>query len=130
MALVPLLVEAVHILLEFGDFRATTDNALNEMIVRDLGRHLALVGPYARSDWAHPGPLFFYVMVIPFRLFGSDSAAMLVGALVVNAAAIVTMIVIGRRWGGHELRDPADIHSIRYRNTCCHCDCILCFNTW
>jgi hypothetical protein len=106
LALLPLLVEAVHILRELGDFHATTDNALNEMIVRDLGRHLALVGPYARSDWSHPGPLMFYVLALPFHLFGRDSAAMLVGALVVNAVAIGTMIAIARRWGGHELAIP------------------------
>jgi hypothetical protein len=103
LVLLPILVEAVHVLVEFGDFRATTDNALNELIVRDLGHHAALVGPYARSDWSHPGPLFFYVMALPFHLFGSNSAAMLVGALLVNAAALTAIVLIGRRWGGPEL---------------------------
>lgn len=106
LVLLPLLVEAIRVLVEFRGYHATTDNALNEMIVRDLGRHVALVGPYARSDWLHPGPLFFYLMLVPYHLFGANSAAMLVGALLINACALVVLIAIGRRWGGYELAVP------------------------
>ncbi len=106
LVLLPLLVEAVHALVTSQGYTATTDNALNEMIVRDLGRHLALVGPYARSDWSHPGPLFFYLMVLPYHLFGANSAAMLVGALLINSGALIALITIGRRWGGYELAVP------------------------
>ena len=106
LVVLPLLVEAVHALVTSQGYTATTDNALNEMIVRDLGRHVALVGPYARSDWSHPGPLFFYLMVVPYHLFGANSAAMLVGGLLVNAGALIGLITIGRRWGGYELAVP------------------------
>ena len=109
LVLLPLLVEAIRVLVEFHGYVATTDNAVNQMVVRDLGSHVALVGPYARADWSHPGPLFFYVMVLPYHLFGSNSAAMMVGALLVNAAALVTLITIGRRWGGLELAVPLAI---------------------
>lgn len=109
LVLLPLLVEAVRVLVEFHGYVATTDNAVNQMVVRDLGSHVALIGPYARADWSHPGPLFFYLMVVPYHLFGSNSAAMMVGALFVNAGALVTLITIGRRWGGLALAVPLAI---------------------
>src|SRR6478672_10744199 len=58
ITLTPLVVAAVRLLTSFGsEFRATWDNALNELLVRDLWTHVVLTGPFSRGNWSHPGPL-------------------------------------------------------------------------
>ena len=49
LVLLPLLVEAVHALVKSQGYTATTDNALNEMIVRDVGRHTRSSAPTLAS---------------------------------------------------------------------------------
>ncbi len=97
----PLVVAGVYVLVHFGgSYHANDDNALNEIVVRQLGQRLMLLGPYSRGVWSHPGPLFYYLMWIPYRIFGSTSGAMMVGAIVMNGLAVVGSIVIAHRWGG------------------------------
>ena len=99
VVLLPLLVGAVHAFVDLGGYRAVSDNALNEMVVRSLSHHLQLVGPYARDDWSHPGPVFYFLMRPMYHVFGANSAAMAVGALAVNGVAFAGILAIGRRWG-------------------------------
>src|SRR5206468_2106286 len=79
------------------------DNAINENVIRHIGTRIPLLGPFSRDGWSHPGPIFFYVMWIPYRVLGSDSWAMVGGALLVNAVAIGGAVVIALRWGGRVL---------------------------
>ena len=101
VALVPIVVAIVRVLTgPAAGFHATSDNALNELLVRDVGRHPVLLGPYSRDAWSHPGPLFSYVSAIPYRLLGSRSSAMLADALIINGLAIGVTITVAKRWGG------------------------------
>jgi hypothetical protein len=69
-----------------------TDWATLELRVRDVGtRRTPLVGPYSRFEWYHPGPAIFYVLAVPYRLLGSRSNGLLLGALAVNAGAVTTV---------------------------------------
>jgi hypothetical protein len=103
IAVAPLVVAAVRMITAFSGYTASSDNAANELAIRDVGSRLVLLGPFSRHGWSHPGPAFAYLMAVPYRVFGSDSAAMLVGALLVNALAIATIVLVARRWGGLEL---------------------------
>ncbi|MEP6623685.1 MAG: hypothetical protein ABJC79_04535 [Acidimicrobiia bacterium] len=101
IALVPLVVATVRLLTSLGSgFHATGDNALNELVMRDIGSHAVLTGPFSRGSWSHPGPLFFYVSWPVYRLAGANSTAMLIDALVINGLAIGVMITMAKRWGG------------------------------
>jgi hypothetical protein len=100
LAVLPLVVSAVRVLTAFSNYAASSDNATNELAVRDIGSRLVLLGPFSRDGWSHPGPAFAYLMAIPYRVLGSDSAAMLVCALLVNAIAVVGIVILARRWGG------------------------------
>ncbi len=106
IVLVPIVVAIVRVLTGLGGFHATSDNALNELMVRDVGRHPILLGPFSRDGWSHPGPLFYYLNAIPYRLFGADSAAMLANALLINGISIGVMVTIAKRWGGLALALP------------------------
>ncbi len=101
LAIAPLVVAGGYVLAHLGgEYHANGDDALNEIVVRQIGDRLPLLGPYSRGNWSHPGPLYFYLMWLPYRTFGSNSSAMLVSALVLNAAAVAGSIAFAYRWGG------------------------------
>lgn len=100
VAVLPLVVGLVVVLLR-GEFAMHGDDALVELRVRDVGsRDTPLVGSYQRFGWNQPGPLLFYVLTVPYRLLGSDFAALQVGALALNALAIAGIAVVAWRRGG------------------------------
>lgn len=99
LVLVPFVVSAVAVLVNHAS-TPLADRALTELRVRDLGHHPVLLGLYSRDGWSHPGPLVFYTLALPYRIFGSTMTGLLVGALFVNALAIVGMATIAKRVGG------------------------------
>ncbi len=110
VTLIPVFVALIRVLAGLGgSFHAVSDNALNELLVRDIGRYPVLLGPYSRGLWSHPGPLFYYIAAIPYRAFGANSSAMLGVALLINGLAIAGMIAVARRWGGMLLAVPVAI---------------------
>ncbi|HVJ89010.1 MAG TPA: glycosyltransferase family 39 protein [Labilithrix sp.] len=73
-------------------FSIAGDFALLEQATRHVWHGDALLGPYSRFRWHHPGPLFFYIAA-PFEaLFGPKSTGLFVGACVVNAAAAAALV--------------------------------------
>jgi hypothetical protein len=77
------------------------DAALLALNARDVfSAHTPLVGSSSHFGWAHPGPLLLGVLAVPYRVFGLRTEGLLVGALLVNAAAIVTLVARLLRTGG------------------------------
>ena len=99
VVLVPFAVAAIMVL---GHAPATAirDHALTELRVRDVGLHPVLLGLYSRDAWSHPGPLVFFTLAAPYRIFASSTSGLVVGALGVNAVSIAGMTAIARRIGG------------------------------
>ena len=81
-------------------YHPNADIALIELHVRDVGSEEVLLGPYSRFGWSHPGPLLYYLLAVPYRLLGSTSAGIAVGALLVNTAALVGITLVAWRRGG------------------------------
>ncbi len=79
------------------------DPALVELAVRDVGHTAVLVGPYSRYGFHHPGPLYFYLLAAPYRLFGSNYAALSIGAVLIGAASAFGIITLAVRRGGRWL---------------------------
>jgi hypothetical protein len=78
-----------------------SDLALIELRTRDVGtRQTPLLGPYSRFGWNHPGPLLYYLLVVPYRVAGSNGRALLLGALLINGAAIGASVIVLVRRGG------------------------------
>lgn len=104
LAITPLLVAIVHLLVTVpASWPSEGDIALIERHVRGIPGTLPLLGPYSRFGWNHPGPLLYYVLAIPYRLLGSHSVDLFVGALLVNAAAVAGIVVVAVRAGGRRL---------------------------
>jgi hypothetical protein len=88
LLMVPFVVLAIRAFL--SRYLSTSDMALIELRTRDVGSgHTPLVGVYSRYGWNHPGPLLFYVLALPYRLFGSSARALLLGGTLINAAALI-----------------------------------------
>lgn len=100
LALAPLAVSAVYLTLWHGSYAAVGDLAMTELVTRDIGRYAVEIGPFSRDGWHHPGPAMYFLLAIPYRVLGSASSAMDVGALAINGASVVGMAVIARRRGG------------------------------
>ncbi len=76
------------------------DEALEALATRDVWRGHQLLGPYSRFGWHHPGPALFYALAIPDRLLASTGTGMLIGILLLNAAAVAAVVLlVGRRAG-------------------------------
>ncbi len=98
VAAIPLGIALIGVLVEHG-FALHGDGALIELRVRDVGSHTPLVGSYQRFGWNQPGPLLFYLLVLPYRALGSTFAGLEVGALLFHAAAIAGVAIIAFRRG-------------------------------
>jgi hypothetical protein len=104
LALAPLVVSAIALAFAVGgDYRPPGDIAIVEMTTRAVGDHWPLVGNHSRDGWHHPGPAMLYVLALPYRLLGSTTIALPVGALAINGASVAGMAVVARRRGGTPL---------------------------
>ena len=66
-------------------------------------RHTPLVGVYSTRGWAHPGPILYYLLAIPYRLSGGQPLAALAGACLLGLACVVLAGYLAyrrRRWAG------------------------------
>lgn len=81
-------------------WRPGGDQALIGLRAWDVGRDTPLLGPYSRNGWNHPGPLLFWLLAVPVRVLGGIAPGSIVGAILVNAAAAVAVVVlVARRVG-------------------------------
>lgn len=108
--LVPFVIADIRIVLIKGGYATVGDISNIELRVRDvLTRHTPLVGPYSRYGWNHPGPALYYVLAIPYWLSGRHSSGLAIGALAVNAAACVGVVLLARRRAGIALAAAAGL---------------------
>ncbi len=81
-------------------WRPTGDWAVLNLRVEDVGRLTPFVGPYSRFGWNHPGPLLYWVLAIPYHLFGGRPVALLAATAFVNAAAVAATLAVAWRRAG------------------------------
>jgi hypothetical protein len=96
------VVTLAHLVIAWHrEWTPSSDWASMEMRTRDVGSfgNEPLFGAWSRNDWAHPGPLVFYVLAIPYRLLGADAADLRAATVVVNAITIAFTLWLLRRRG-------------------------------
>jgi hypothetical protein len=74
-----------------------SDDALIALHVRDVPAHLPLVGAYSRFGWSHPGPMAYYYLALPYRLFASNPAGLMVGTLSLGLGGTLWAWLVARR---------------------------------
>lgn len=88
----------VGMVLAFAEgWTPVSDDALIELLTRDVPGQLPLTGVYSRFGWNHPGPTLFYLLAVPYRLLGSASAGLIVGAMLVHLFAALGAWWVARR---------------------------------
>ena len=104
IAALPFVVTALAMIFTVGgDYHPAGDLAMTEMHIRDIGHHEVLIGLYSRWTWSHLGPMQFYLVAPFYWLSGDSSIGMVLGALALNLASIIGILVISRRRGGTPL---------------------------
>ena len=73
------------------------DLALFELQIRDLPRHLPLLGSYSRFGWRHPGPMETYLVGAVYWLTGKHAISMWIGAALINATACTGIVIVAFR---------------------------------
>lgn len=85
------------------DVASSSDAASLELYVRHVGHGAALVGPYSRFGWNHPGPAEFLALVPLYLLSGGRSASLALGTTLLNLVAALGCILLVQRRGGTAL---------------------------
>ncbi|MDW3213102.1 MAG: hypothetical protein R8G01_03835 [Ilumatobacteraceae bacterium] len=104
VAVLPLVVALVALL--WRPWFPVLDLAMTEFRVRDVGgRFTPRIGLPGRigefpDQGSHPGPWSFYLVAPFYRLAGASAWGLQFGSVVVNSAAFVGVVAIGRRTGG------------------------------
>ena len=108
VVLVPFVVAAIRVATR--TWYPVLDLAMTEFRVRDVGgSDTPLIGLPGRigtfpDQGSHPGPLGYYLLAPVYRLFGASAVGLLVGAVVIGAAAAVAGVLVIRRMGGLRLQ--------------------------
>ncbi len=96
----PLLPYLVHFAREGAPrFAVKGDFAALELATRLATTGDVLLGPYSRYKFAHPGPLYFYVLAPLYRLMGGSSSAVPLGACALGAVAAFALVYGARLLG-------------------------------
>lgn len=97
---VPILLILALSIRAAPDWMPTTDWALIELRVRDVGRSLPLLGVPSAVGFHHPGPMMYLLLAPVYWLLGSDPSALLVSAAALNCVAIGGSAWVAWRRGG------------------------------
>ncbi len=101
LVVVPSVVMMAPLVAHHGPYSNWGDGAATELSVQNAARLHQTVGPYDRFGWDHPGPMYFYLLAIPYVLMDWNGAGLPVGsALIVLASAVGIVVVVARRIGG------------------------------
>jgi len=70
------------------------DQALIEIYTLNALHGKQLLGPYSRLNWNHLGPAYFYMLAPIYILMNCSSFGLLIGAMIINIAAIMLILII------------------------------------
>src|SRR3712207_4905232 len=105
LAVLPLIYDAGRAI--DGGWRPVGDEAFVAMAIHDVfGSNTPLIGMPARGaevaglPYHHLGPLEFWLLAGPYRLAGGTAAGIVVGVLLLNLAAVISIGFVARRMGG------------------------------
>ena len=77
----------------------------DDLALVDLHTRVALawhqaVGPFDRFGWNHPGPAYYYLLAVVYRVVGDGARAAFIGASLINLLAALGVVAVARRRGG------------------------------
>jgi len=98
MVIVPFAIILTRLMIAPGAHLYLPDDlALIDLHTRRALQWKQQLGVFDHSGWNHPGPSYFYLLSLVYRVLGSGAKAMYVGAVLVNALAAVACVGVVRR---------------------------------
>ena len=99
LVVLPFVVAVVRLLSESASHLTLTDDlALIDLHTRQAIAWRQQLGVFDRNGWNHPGPAYFYILGVVYRIFGSNGRSLFIGATLINGAAAACCIAVVRRW--------------------------------
>jgi hypothetical protein len=83
-----------------GHLYLPDDLALIDLHTREALRWQQQLGVFDHNGWNHPGPTYFYLLGVVYRVLGSGARSLFVGATLLNALAAVGCVAVVRRRAG------------------------------
>jgi hypothetical protein len=94
----PFVVAFVRLLSEpAGHLTLTDDIALIDLHTRQAIAWRQQLGVFDRNGWNHPGPAYFYLLGVVYRILGSNVRSLFLGATLINGATAAACIAVVRR---------------------------------
>ncbi len=95
---IPFVVVASLLLAsQAGHLYLSDDLALIDFHTRRAIEWRQQLGVFDYNNWNHPGPSYFYLLSVGYRLFGSGAKAMFVTATLLNGLASIGCVEVVRR---------------------------------
>jgi hypothetical protein len=94
---IPFAIILVRFLVGGSHVYLPDDLALIDLNTRRALRWHQELGPFDRYGWSHPGPSYFYLLSISYRLIGSGAQAQFIGATAINALASFGVVCVVKR---------------------------------
>jgi len=95
---VPFAIILIRFLVASGQHVYLPDDlALIDFHTREALRWKQQLGVFDHNNWNHPGPSYFYLLSLFYRLLGSGAKAMFFGATLINALSAIGCVEVVRR---------------------------------
>jgi hypothetical protein len=95
---VPFAVAVIRLLADSsGHIYLADDLALIDLHTRRALQWKQQLGVFDHNGWNHPGPTYFYLLSVVYRVLGSGARSLFVGATLINALAAVACLGVVRR---------------------------------
>ena len=93
----PFMVAAVQLLRQSGaNLTLADDLALIDLHTRRALEWKQQLGVFDRNDWNHPGPTYFYLQSVAYRVLGGGPRSLFVGATVLNGLSALACVAVVR----------------------------------
>jgi hypothetical protein len=88
-------------LVQFAGQSGSHLNLADDLALIDLHTRRALVwkqqlGVFDRNDWNHPGPSYFYLQSIGYRILGGGARSLFIGATLINGLSALACVAVVR----------------------------------
>ncbi len=98
IVIVPFAVAVIQLLAGPGSHIYLSDDlALIDLHTRRALQWKQQLGVFDHNGWNHPGPAYFYLLSLVYRVLGHGARAMFVGATLLNALSAVACVEVVRR---------------------------------
>ena len=97
VVVLPFIVALGILIAQSGSHLTLADDlALIDLHTRRALRWQQQLGVFDRNNWNHPGPAYFYLLSVVYRLLGNGVRSMFIGATLINGLSAIACVAVVR----------------------------------